>query len=57
MVTCNCPGGNQIFTISNADGLPVELLEFNIDDSGDSQGADNPETGDSTSNERTLVEP
>ncbi len=42
-IMCNCGFGFGVetFTISNADGLPVELMDFYIDDAGDTQ---NPET-------------
>jgi hypothetical protein len=39
--TCNCGAGTETFRIDGAiDGLPVELMEFSVEDEGEADGAD-----------------
>ncbi len=55
---CSFPGlGGTTCQIRGVDGLPVELLDFYIDDSGDSQSEGSPEREGSTSGEGALTRP
>ena len=53
--TFNCPGGTC--RLQGGDGLPVELLDFHIAESGDSQTEGSPEPEDSTTVGATVSKP
>ncbi len=59
MCTWTCTGcpGTQVFQTNNMNGLPVELLDFSIDESGDPQSPQNPETEDGTTGDDTVPKP
>ena len=38
--TCNCGTGTQNFSIDSSDGLPVELMDFEVEDDESSESAE-----------------
>jgi hypothetical protein len=40
--TCSCGAGTETFRIDNSHGLPVELMEFSVDDTGETEESGDP---------------
>ena len=40
--SCSCGAGPETITINNSHGLPVELMEFSVDDTGETEVSGDP---------------